>query len=100
MPFLPPEALADADSIAVAAERAIALARGGDTRAALNLALQARRRAQGLEIDVGEIEALNAAAMVHLIRGDTIAAVASALDACELARRTGDRSRYGHALVS
>jgi len=100
MPFLPPEALADADSIAVAAERAIALARGGDTRAALNLALQARRRAQGLEIDVGEIEALNAAAMVHLIRGDTIAAVASALDACELARRTGERSRYGHALVS
>ncbi len=38
MPFLPPEALADADSIAVAAERAIALAKGGDTRAALNLA--------------------------------------------------------------
>jgi len=100
MPFLPPEALADADSIAVAAERAIALAKGGDTRAALNLALQARRRAQGLDMDLGEIEALNAAAVVHLIRGDTISAVASALDACELARRADDRSRYGHALVS
>ena len=74
MPFLPPEALADADSIAVAAERAIALAKGGDTRAALNLALQARRRAQGLEMGQGEIEALNAAAVVHLIRGDSIAA--------------------------
>jgi len=100
MPFLPPEALADADSIVVAAERAIALAKGGDTRAALNLALQARRRAQGLEIDLGEIEALNAAAVVHLIRGDTISAVATALDACDLARRSDDRSRYGHALVS
>ncbi len=100
MPFLPPEALADAESIAVSAERAIALAKSGDTRAALNLALQARRRAQGLDMDLGEIEALNAAAMVHLIRGDTIAAVASALDACELARRADDRSRYGHALVS
>ena len=100
MPFLPPEALADADSIAVAAERAIALAKGGDTRAALNLALQARRRAQGLEMGRGEIEALNAAAVVHLIRGDSIAAVASALDACELARRAEDRSRYGHAMVS
>ena len=100
MPFLPPEALADEGSIATAAARAIALAKGGETRAALNLALQARRRAQGLEMDGGELEALNAAAIVHLIRGDSISAVATALDACGLARRTGSRNRYGHALVS
>ena len=45
MPFLPPEALADG-SIASAAARAVALARWGEPRAALNLALQARRQAQ------------------------------------------------------
>jgi tetratricopeptide (TPR) repeat protein len=100
LPFLPPEALADEGSIAIAATRAIALAKGGDTRAALNLALQARRRAQGLEMDLGELEALNAAAIVHLIRGDAISAVASALDACHLARRAGSRARLGHAQVS
>ena len=100
LPFLPPEALGDEGSIATAAARAIALARGGETRAALNLALHARRRAQGMEADEGELEALNAAAIVHIIRGDTIAAVAAALDACQLARRTGHRSLYGHALVS
>ena len=100
MPFLPPEALADAESISTAAERAIALAKGGDTRSALSLALQARRRAQGLDMAAGELEALNAAAIVHLIRGDSIAAVATALDACSLARRTGNRGRYTHAMVS
>jgi hypothetical protein len=49
MPFLPPEALADETSIAATSVRAVALARRGETRAALNLALQARRQAQGLE---------------------------------------------------
>lgn len=100
LPFLPPEALSDERSISAAARRAIALAKGGDARAGLNLALQARRRAQGLEMGQGELEALNAAATVHLIRGDTIAAVAAAMDACSLARRTGNRVIYGHAFVS
>jgi hypothetical protein len=100
MPFLPPEALADEGSIAIAANRAIALAKGGETRAALNLALQARRRAQGLELGAGEIEALSAAAIVHIIRGDSIAAVASAIDACGLARRAGRGALHPHALVS
>jgi tetratricopeptide (TPR) repeat protein len=100
LPFLPPEALSDERSIAAAARRAIALAKGGDARAGLNLALQARRRAQGLELGQGELEALNAAATVHLIRGDTIAAVAASMDACSLARRTGNRLLYGHAFVS
>ena len=55
MPFLPPEALADADSIAVAAERAIALAKGGDTRAApMNHVINVRevRLAAGAEFIV------------------------------------------------
>jgi tetratricopeptide (TPR) repeat protein len=100
MPFLPPEALADEASIAGAAARAVALARSGDPRAALNLALQARRQAQGLESVRGELEALNAAAMVHLIRGDPVSAVASAIDARDLAQRSGERSLLGQALVS
>ena len=100
MPFLPPEALADEASIAVAAARAVALARRGEPRAALNLALQARRQAQSLEIVRGELEALNAAAVVHLIRGDAVSAVATAIDARDLAQRAGDRSLLGQAIVS
>ena len=100
MPFLPPEALGDEASIAVAAARAITLARRGEPRAALNLALQARRQAQSLETVRGELEALNAAAIVHLIRGDAVAAVATAIDARDLALRAGDRSLLGQAIVS
>jgi tetratricopeptide (TPR) repeat protein len=100
MPFLPPEALADEASIAGAAARAVTLARWGEPRAALNLALQARRQAQSLEIVRGELEALNAAAIVHLIRGDAVSAVATAIDARDLAHRAGDRSLLGQAQVS
>ena len=100
MPFLPPEALADEESIRAAAARAIALAKRGESRAALALALHARRNAQLMEMEQGEGEALNAAAIVHLIRGDPVAAVATSIDACNLARRTGDDALLGHALVS
>ena len=100
MPFLPPEALADGASIAEAAARAVTLARRGEARAALNLALQARRQAQSLETPRGEMEALNAAAMVHLIRGDAVSAAASAIDARDLAQRAGERSLLAQALVS
>ena len=100
MPFLPPEALADEGSIRAAAERAISLARRGESRAALALALHARRNAQLMEMEQGEGEALNAAAIVHLIRGDPVAAVATAIDASDLARRTGDEALLGHALVT
>jgi tetratricopeptide (TPR) repeat protein len=100
MPFLPPEALADEASIAATSARAVVLARCGDTRAALNLALQARRQARSLESTRGELEALNAAAMVHLIRGDAVSAVAASLDARELARRSGDLPQSGQASVS
>jgi tetratricopeptide (TPR) repeat protein len=100
MPFLPPEALADEASIAATSARAVTLARRGDTRAALNLALQARRRARSLESTRGELDALNAAAVVHLIRGDAVAAVAASLDARELARRAGDPSQCCQAALS
>src|SRR6188768_2490429 len=100
MPFLPPEALADEAAIAGAATKAVTLARWGEPRAALNLALQARRQAQSLDIVRGELEALNAAAVVHLIRGDAVAAVATAIDARDLAQRAGDRSLFGQAQVS
>jgi tetratricopeptide (TPR) repeat protein len=100
MPFLPPEALADETSIAATSVRAVALARRGETRAALNLALQARRQAQGLETARGELAALNAAAMVHLIRGDAVSAVAASIDARGLADRVGDALLVGQAQVS
>lgn len=100
MPFLPPEALADEASLFSMSERAVTLARRGETRAAINLALQARRQAQAIDAARGELAALNAAAMVHLIRGDPVAAVAVAIDARDLARRTGDRALLGHAMVS
>lgn len=100
MPFLPPEVLGDEVSIRLAAERAIALAKSGESRAALALALHARRNARLMELQQGEGEALNAAAIVHLIRGDAVAAVATAIDACDLARRTGDAVLRGHATVS
>ena len=38
--------------------------------------------------------------MVHLIRGDAVAAVAAAIDARDLARRIGDRPLLGQAMVS
>ena len=100
MPFLPPEALADESSLAAAALRAVDLAKGGDSRSGLVLALQARSRAQDLEIGDGEARALNAAAIVHLMRRDAISAIAAAMDASELARRSGERSLLGHARVS
>lgn len=100
IPFLPPEALGDEGAIRAAAERAISLAKRGESRAALALALHARRNAQLLEMQGGESEALNAAAIVHLIRNDPVAAVATAIDACRLARRTGEASQLGHAQVS
>jgi len=100
MPFLPPEALADEGSLVAMSERAVTLARRGETRAAINLALQARRQARAIDAMRGELAALNAAAMVHLIRGDAVAAVAAAIDARDLARRTGDRPLLGQAMVS
>ena len=91
MPFLPPEALGDEASLVAMSERAVTLARRGETRPAINLALQARRQAQAIESVRGELAALNAAAMVHLIRGDAVAAVAAAIDARDLrvARASG-----------
>jgi hypothetical protein len=100
MPFLPPEALADEDSIRAAAERAIALAKAASRGRPWPSRCTRGANAQLMEMEQGEGEALNAAAIVHLIRGDPVAAVATSIDACDLARRTGDDALLGHALVS
>lgn len=100
MPFLPPEALVDRADISAAATQAIHLARRGDPRAGLVLVQKARLRAQDLDMPSGEVEALNAAALVHHMSRNPIAAAAAALDARDLARRTGDASLQGHARVT
>jgi tetratricopeptide (TPR) repeat protein len=83
-----------------AAALALEVAREGDPRTALELAQKARRKARELKLDVAEAEALNAAAVVHLIRGDAISAVAAAIDAANLARRLGVHAPLLHARVS
>lgn len=98
--FLPPEALIDSRTIGAAAQQAIDAARRGDIARGLAIALQAREQARGLEIEAGELAALNAAAIVHAIRGDPIAAAASAIDAHALAVRLGEHAAAGHALVT
>jgi tetratricopeptide (TPR) repeat protein len=98
--FLPPEALSDGPTLAAAAAHAVALARTGNSRKGLALALHARQQARGLEIEAGEVAALNAAAVVHSMRGDHIAAVAAGIDAYELAKRLGERRGMGHAMVT
>jgi len=100
MSFLPPEALADERSLTAASRRAVELARAGSLRAGLALASHARRHARSLETLRGEVEALNAAAIVHLIRGDAICAAAAAIDAADLARATDDPVLLGHARLS
>jgi tetratricopeptide (TPR) repeat protein len=98
--FLPPEALSDGPALTAAALHAVALARAGNSRKGLALALRARQQARGLELECGEIAALNAAAIVHAMRGDPIAAVAAAIDAYGLARERGSRRGMGHAMVT
>jgi tetratricopeptide (TPR) repeat protein len=98
--FLPPEALSDGPTLTAAALHAVALARAGNSRKGLALALRARQQARGLDIECGEIAALNAAAIVHSMRGDHIAAVAAGIDAYGLARRRGERRGMGHAMVT
>ena len=100
MPTLPPEAVSDERTIASVAARAIALARAGDGRAAIALAKVARAQAQGMELARGELTALNAAAVVHLLRGDSICAVAAAMDAMQMARRLGERALAADARVT
>lgn len=95
-----PEALTDAPTLAAAAARAVALARAGESRKGLALALLARQRARDLDIGRAEADALNAAGVVHAMRGDHIAAVAAGIDAWEVAHRCGARSAMGHAMVT
>lgn len=97
---VPAPALTDGPSFTAAANQAIALARAGDARAGLALVRHVRQEARGLALRRSEAEALNAAAMVHVLRCDVIAAVAAGIDAHEIAQEAGDRSLAGHALVS
>ena len=99
-PFMPPEALCDERTIAAAAAHAVALAREGHARRGLALALQARQQARGLEIEAGELAALNAAAICHGIRGDHAAAAAAGIDTFELAQRLGKTRVRDDALVT
>jgi tetratricopeptide (TPR) repeat protein len=98
--FLPPEALTDSRTIGAAARLAIDAARRGDIARGLAIALHARGQARGLENASGELAALNAAAMVHSLRGDPVAAATSAMDALDLAARLGEEASAAHALVT
>ena len=80
--------------------RAIAAARKGDLKEALHLAQQAWQGARERKDERAIVEATNAASIVHMIRGDSISAVAAAIDAHQLARRLGERSLQGHARVN
>ena len=82
------------------AARAIVLAKEGDGRGAITLAKVARAQAQGLGLRRGELVALNAVAVVHLLRGDSISAVAAAMDALQLARELDERGMEAEARVS
>lgn len=64
------------------------------------LAKVARAQARAMELERGELEAMNAVAAVHLLRGDSISAVAAAMDAVQLARRLGERGLGADARVS
>jgi tetratricopeptide (TPR) repeat protein len=83
----------------VAADQAIATVRAGDLRRALSLARQVAQmgRTQG---DAAFLAALNALAIVQGASGHFIEAIASSLDACELANRLGDRRGVLHAAVT
>jgi tetratricopeptide (TPR) repeat protein len=94
------EPLVDERSVTDAACRAVHIARTGDPRAGLALAMRARRRARDLDTVLGEVEALNAGAIVHLIRGDAMAAAAAALDAAHLACVPGTEIAREHARVT
>jgi tetratricopeptide (TPR) repeat protein len=80
--------------------KAVAAARRGDLREALHIAQLAWQGARERKDERGVLEATHAASMVHMIRGDSISAVAAAIDAYELARRLGESSLQGHARVN
>ena len=82
------------------APQAVGAARRGDLKSALLLAQQAWQAAHERRDERAVLEATHAASIVHLIRGDSISAVAAATDAFDLARRLGDASLEGHARVS
>jgi len=87
-------------ALAQSAHQAVDAARRGDLKSALHIAQHAWQTAREQRDDHGILVATNAASIVHMIRGDSISAVAAAIDTMVLARRLGDRSLQGHALVN
>lgn len=81
------------------AESALTIGRRGDTKEALLIlhgGIEAARRAGDRR---GEIIAMNAAALVHSIRGDFWASLAGSIDAFFMARRENDRLGMGQAMT-
>jgi hypothetical protein len=73
------------------AESALAISRRGDTRGALVLLSHGLETAQRDGKPSDEVQSLNAASLVHLMRGDHWTALASAIDAFHIAQRQQHR---------
>jgi tetratricopeptide (TPR) repeat protein len=81
------------------AESALTVGRRGDTKEALLIlhgGIEAARRTSDRR---GEIITMNAAALVHSIRGDFWASLAGSIDAFFMARRENDRLGMGQAMT-
>ncbi len=81
------------------AESALVVGRKGDTRGALVMLQSGIEAARRSDNKRGEIIAMNAAALVHSIRGDFWASLAGSIDAFFLARNQHDRLGMGQAMT-
>jgi tetratricopeptide (TPR) repeat protein len=81
------------------AESALSVGRKGDTREALSILQGGIEAARKTSERRGEIIAMNAAALVHSIRGDFWAALAGSIDAFFMAKRENDRLGMGQAMT-
>ncbi len=91
--------LASLDAWENLAESALVVGRRGDTKEALLIlhgGIEAARRSNDRR---GEIITMNAAALVHSIRGDFWASLAGSIDAFFMARRENDRLGMGQAMT-
>lgn len=91
--------LASLDAWENLAESALSVGRKGDTREALGILQGGIEAARKTSDKRGEIIAMNAAALVHSIRGDFWAALAGSIDAFFMAKRENDRLGMGQAMT-
>jgi tetratricopeptide (TPR) repeat protein len=82
------------------AEWAVVKARKKDPFEGLGLAYAARHRAIAEKNPRGEMHALNASAMCHMMGGDDISAVGAAIDAFNLAQKLGNHRGMAHAITT